>query len=351
MRATRGVISEMAPALPRIINRHRQRAEPGTPDQRDTLIIRVDRKPTDDEARALWASDALCKDRESSANTKVVFHWPTEQEVSLNTLGFFSPEIETFRAHVHSSPEAKIWLDFAEELTTFGLEMLSANDFPTDEGNRLTAAALFGRAHESMQASVTLAERGMIGDARAVARSAVENAIALHALAGGDNFTERLVYAKAHVDLQAARMLLEVAGVRAQLSDEQIAKVEGIRDTAEKLPKEKRRTINWADLAGKYDCGDLYQTLYRMLSNDGTHVSISAIVRRFEQDHVGEITMMKCGPDTDGLVSALNAATTAFLNSIEPFLKLYPNAEHSEKLKGLIERFTSMKAEELNWNT
>lgn len=338
----------MTQQLPRVVNTYRERAPIEDADQRDRLVIRVDREPSEAETRTLLQSDDL---REVVAGcATALFRWPTGGETSFNLLGFFSPEIERFRERVHQSAQAEPWLVFARDLTTFGLEILLATDIPKYEGDRLTAAALFGRAHESMQAAVTLAERGMIGDARAVARSAVENAIALHALASGDALCDRLVGAKAHADLQLARMLLEVSNVRSQMSTEDIKHVEAIRNAAAALPKEKRQPINWSDLARDYGASDLYSTLYRMLSYDGTHVSVGAIVRRFEQDEAGEITMMKCGPDTAGLVSALNAATTAFLNCVQPFLKLYSSPAHTAKLEEFAERFNRMGVAELDWD-
>jgi hypothetical protein len=56
--------------------------------------------------------------------------------------------------------------------------MLQGHEAPRHDDQRITIVALFVRAHQSFQAALLLAERGMLSDARVVLRSAVEDAIA-----------------------------------------------------------------------------------------------------------------------------------------------------------------------------
>lgn len=335
-------------APPRVISVYSEPSPPNEADRRNTLIVRLDRKPTSDEAQQILDSGSF---GDLSEYRRATLHWPSASEEALNTLGFLSPEIEQFRQHVHDSPQAKVWIDFARKLAAFGLSILHGIEIPKYGGPRLATAALFKRAHESMQAAIILAERGIISDARSIVRGAVENAIAIHALAKDPDFTDQLSAANKYDDLQFAKMLIEVPEYRAENARE-VARLEAtvLELTALKKvnPKACARVI-WAIVAHNYGCQDLYRTLYSMMSADGTHVTINAIARCFEVTDAGEVSMMKVGPDTDGLVISMNAACIAFMSSVEPFLSHYPNADFTARFNELTQEFRSLAVEELDW--
>ncbi len=112
--------------------------------------------------------------------------------------GYFSPAMERFRSSARKVPEYKSWFGFAEVLNRLGLDMLDGLEVAHGDNQRSTIAALFVRAHKSFQAAIILAETGLLGDARAVLRSAVEGAIALNALANDATFLQRLINAHYH---------------------------------------------------------------------------------------------------------------------------------------------------------
>jgi hypothetical protein len=248
---------------------------------------------------------------------------------------------------VRDDPNAKPWLAFAEDLIRLGLALLNDVEVPTYDGRRFAAAGIFARAHQSVQAAVIVIERGMVGDGRAILRTAVEAAIALNALASDENFGKKLASASHADSLKLTNMLLNKPDLRSEVSAEDIALLEATRDRIMAMPKEERSAIIWDQVAQKH-CPDLYDTLYRLLSMDGTHINAGSLARRFERS--GEdFTMMKVGPDVEGLVSALQAACAAFLHSIEPFVKLYPVAGYAEKVDVLVQRLKGMEAVEISW--
>lgn len=335
-------------APPRVVNFHSEASSTDANDRRPTLVVRLNRKPNNAEAYAVVHSGAF---GDLNLYQKVTLRWPSASEEALNSQGFLSPEIEKFREHVRTSPRALIWIEFARKLATFGLNILHGLEIPLDFGPRLASAALFKRTHESMQAAVILAEHGIISDARSVVRGAVENAIAIHALAKDPDFTAYLSSASKYDELLMSRMLLETPEYRAEITSEITrleARVAELTALKKAKPEECKR-INWADVANKYGCQDLYSTLYRLMSADGTHVTINAIARCFEISDAGEVTMMKVGPDTDGMVISMNAACVAFMSSVEPFLTHYPNADFTAQLRELTEEFKGMGVEELDW--
>lgn len=148
-----------------------------------------------------------------------------------------------------------------------------------------------------------------------------------------------------------ARMLLETPQYRDEITSEikqletRVTELTALR----KAKPDECKRVNWADVANKYGCQDLYSTLYRLMSADGTHVTVNAIARCFEINDAGEVTMMKVGPDTDGLVISMNAACVAFMSSVEPLLSHYPNADFTARLHELTEDFKSIAVEELDW--
>ncbi len=218
--------------------------------------------------------------------------------MTFDTHGFFSPGMERFRTSVRTVSEYKGWLEFAEGLNRLGLDMLEGLEIPLRNNQRLTIAALFVRAHKSFQAAIILAEIGLLGDARTVLRSAVEGAIALNALANDATFVERLINAHYHWQRKAARLLLGNPDYRATYSPEEIAAMEAtVREVdAREATGSEIRDITWGDVAAKH-CKDLYNTLYRLLSSDGTHTTINSIHRAAVYDAIGQIAGFKVGPD------------------------------------------------------
>jgi hypothetical protein len=235
--------------------------------------------------------------------------------MSFDTHGFFPPAIENFRNAVRRVPAYKSWFDFSDGLNGLGLDMPRGHQVPVGDNQRFTASVLFVRVHQSFQAALLLVERGLIGDSRALLRSAVEGAIALNAVASDSQFVAELINAH-HLDQRKqARLVLSDPDYRATYSPQDIAtmeatvrKVDGIEAALGKTLK----GINWADVARKH-CKDLYELLYRLLSSDGTHTTLNSIHRYVARDANMQITAVSVGPDTADMVETLRAARLTFL--------------------------------------
>jgi len=257
--------------------------------------------------------------------------------------------MDRFRASLKNVAAYKAWFDFAEELNRFGLDMLRDRDVPRHDNQRLTIAILFVRAHKSFQSSLLLAERGLIGDARVVLRSAVEGAIALNALANDAAFLDQLIEAHYYNQRKTARLILNDPIYRAGHSPEQIAQMEATVqdvDAREKIVAPRKfGDPNWADVASKH-CKDLYQTLYRLLSADGTHTTINAIHRHVTYDANEQITDLKIGPDTSSLIETLKAACLMLLWAADPFVRAFELNEIRGRLQKHLQRFNELPQDE-----
>ena len=269
--------------------------------------------------------------------------------MSFATDGFLSPTMERYRASLKKVAAYKAWFDFAEELNRFGLDMLRDRDVPRHENQRLTIAILFVRAHKSFQSSLLLAERGLISDARVVLRGAVEGAIAINALANDGAFLDQLIEAHYYNQRKTARLILNDPIYRAGHSPEQIAQMEATVldvDAREKaVGPRKFGDPNWADVASKH-CKDLYQTLYRLFSADGTHTTINAIHRHVTYDANEKITDLKVGPDTSSLIETIMAACLMFIWAADPFVRAFDLNEIKDRLQEQLQRFKELPQDE-----
>lgn len=268
--------------------------------------------------------------------------------MTFDTDGFFSPTIERFRVSVREVPAYKLWFEFAEGLNRLGLEMLQGHEVPRHDNQGVTIAALFVRGHQSFQAALLLAERGMLGDARVVLRSAVEGAIALNALANDAAFVDQLIAAHRLNQRKIARLTLNNPIHRSFYAPAEIAQMQETVsevDAEEAVAGNKLSDINWADVAVKH-CKDLYELLYRQLSGDGTHTNINAIHRHLQFDATGQLTGMKVGPTTDDLIGVLKGACLMFLWAADPFARAANQDTVRTKIQAAIQRFGALPLDE-----
>jgi hypothetical protein len=221
---------------------------------------------------------------------------------------------------------------------------------PLADNQRFTLAALFIRAHQSSQAALILAERGMIGDARAVLRSAVEGVIAMYGLAATPTFIDRLRDDYRLNQQKLARVVLDEPSFRELYASAEIAQMEAInREVAElraNSDKDKRpRGIIWDQVAAMH-CPDLYKLLYRPLSIDGTHTNLDAINRHVQVDPGGRVTGLKGGPDAEGIVEVLKAATLIVLWAADPISRAFPMDGIDDRIQAYLRRFRELPGSE-----
>lgn len=258
--------------------------------------------------------------------------------MSFESDGFFSPTMAELRSSLRSVPEYKAWFEFGEALNRLCLHMLEGVEVPLSDNQCLGIAALFIRAHKSFQSAITLAEFGLVGDARAVLRAAVEGTIATKVLADDAGFIERLINAHYHWQRKTARLVRDNPDYKQRHGAADIAAMERTVQEITGLERAgaKIRDINWADEALKH-CPDLYNLLYRLLSSDGTHTNINAIHRMIEYDAAGRAKHFKIGPDLTGMVETLKAACLMILWAAEPFARAF--SRDQERISMAISRF------------
>jgi hypothetical protein len=339
--------SEWQRPMARTLGRFHPEGPRGTIDDRLMRRWASDERPIPD-----WVIPALQEIIGSRATNFSVMAGRLARETgqrSFAVLGFFSPEIDELRDAVRKSTRCKPWFAFAEDLSRFAFEMLRDHETPLDDLQRFSMSPLFVSAHQSFQAAVLLAERAMVGDARALLRGASEDAIALVALAADPKFVDRFVAAHRKHQLTVARQLLADADCRANLTAEQVQRLEATVRDIEALKGQsthEAKAINWADVAQQH-CKDLYNLLYRPLSADGTHSTVDAMNRHFEADSQMRITKLKVAPDvrdTTEIVDTLSAACLIFLWAAEPFTRAFDQHDsHTARVQTYLARYRDLE--------
>jgi hypothetical protein len=188
----------------------------------------------------------------------------------------------------------------------------------------------------------------MVGDARSILRTAAEAAIALAALADDPDFGTKLGAAGKADSLKLVNVMLANAALRGEFDAQTIARLETTRDELKALPEHECKHIVWEQVAAKH-CRDLYDTIYRLHSMDGVHINAGSLKRRFEMNDKDEVTMMKVGPDGEGLVGALYTTCAVFLHALEPFSRLYAVAGYAENVDAFVKDLKARTPTELDW--
>jgi Family of unknown function (DUF5677) len=258
--------------------------------------------------------------------------------------GFFSPDIDQFISAVRNTAPTKAWFDFARDLNRIGFDLLRNAKTAPSENAAFAIHGLFVRGHQSFQSALLLAERGLIGDARAVLRSGVEGTIAIYALAADPSFVDDLIEAHYYNQRKAARLLLADPTYLATYDAADIAAMNSAvatADAAEQAKGRKLRDINWADVALKH-CRDLYQLMYRSFSSDGAHTTLNSLDRYVMADANGRITSFKSAPGPEGLVETLSAICLLFLWAADPFAVSVGRPDVTGKIKQELRRFASL---------
>lgn len=265
--------------------------------------------------------------------------------------GFLAPEIDRFRATLRNVPTYRQWFEFAESLNRLGLDILRELEVPESDRLKVAMTTLFIRAHQSFQAALVLAERGLLGDARALLRSAIEGAIALNALNKDAEFLSQLTDAHQFNLRKKARLILKNSGYRSYYEPEQIREMEETIRSVDSIDamrissgKEKLSDIVWANVANMH-CPDLYDLIYRALSEDGTHTNINSMNRHMEYDAQGSFSGFKVGPSISDLVTVLDAACLMFLWAARPFASVTAK-EFIEKIEAEVKRSDAMPRDE-----
>ena len=210
------------------------------------------------------------------------------------------------------------WHELLLSVNAQCVEAQHAAQVDSTDSRALLAAAHFARLLASVQSAVLLLERGLVSQAKAILRMALESLFALEALRVKPAIATEL--ARTHeVDkrLVADRMLRWEApelkaAVAAQVSDDEL---KGYLST-------KAREMKTYELARTADMVDWYLSLYAILSFP-THGAVSDLTAHLVTDQAGNVVALKNEPEVEGQESAWAYAIEIELKAAEAFAGVF----------------------------
>lgn len=248
--------------------------------------------------------------------------------------GFLGSAAREWAARIRA--ENADWIAHAESLSRVGQGLLRVIKWRSGESQPMLVGLFFGRALSAFQAALILTERGMIAEARTIARSCLETAFCLNAAARDQEFVNELVAAEmAHKRIAARWLSNPNNAARQHLEGNTATEVDAF---LEKVANQELQKLDLYRIARKAGMEDLYNLLYRLLSNDSAHPSIGSLERYVQLDHEGNATSFKWGPDFDNVHDSIMAACEAFLCSLKTALEMFGDYSLKEEFSSCLER-------------
>lgn len=248
--------------------------------------------------------------------------------------GFLSPHSRWWRRQTRREHET--WFALADQVSDVCMRLLPSIRPAAGNNRQLLAALLFRRAVQSYQATVLLCERGMAADARTLARSCVESAIILAALATTEGFEDRIGEAYDRHRRAVANSLLADPAAQPEIDDQARLKLKQLlAEIALRYPKGPR-DINLQETADKAGFLMIYNTVYRGISGDAAHPTLESLMRHFDDGTATAEESTVFAPDSRGIDDTLSAAAAAVLHAMEPVSRIYGHIGIDDDVRALL---------------
>jgi enoyl-CoA hydratase/carnithine racemase len=155
----------------------------------------------------------------------------------------------------------------------------------------------------------------MTVEAQTLARSCLESAFFLCAAAADTGFADRLVSSDTAHKKKVATWLTSPEAAVTELSSEQLDKLRGFLANIKKAaPSAALLSIKQAADAARLS--DVYETVYRDLSDRAAHPSLNSLLRHIELDDHGNAVALHFGPEMKDLPETVLAMTTALFYGV-----------------------------------
>jgi hypothetical protein len=233
--------------------------------------------------------------------------------MSLQTDGYLSPDIAKWIAKHRAEHAAAFAL--ADRLSQVAQQVMLGAEVPKSDNRALLILLFFARALSSFQGALLLAERGMTVEALTLARSCLESAFFLGATAADAGFADRLISSDAAHKKKVATWLTSPEAAVTELAPEQIDKLRGFLANL-KTAATPVAPLPIKQAADAAQLSDIYETVYRDLSDRAAHPSLNSLLRHIEVDDHGNAVALRFGPETKDLPETILAMTTALFYGI-----------------------------------
>ena len=200
----------------------------------------------------------------------------------------------------------------------------------------MLVATLYLRVVSNYQGVVLLLERGMVPEARVLARAMLEAIFTLVALANKPELAKDYVYEDHHSRLKFLRKHKQLHGGKLPNdgSEAEILALEKeLKNDINVQQSKTRTTEKWAEEAGLLPW---YLTAYALLSTS-VHSKVKDLERYLIFDKKGEIREFKWGPDDTGMNLIFITIIEGLLVSFKSVLKVF-GKDKNEQVEGLLTR-------------
>jgi len=237
-----------------------------------------------------------------------------------------------------ADPRFSSWFALADELLKFSTEVMLTSEVKLFDNPKLLSWCAFAQCRETFESTLWLAERGKVNDVRSLARTASERAIAIRAINKDGQFFEKMAS-----DFRAKRKIMAAKlreGQRADwLNAENTKKVD---EFLQSLANETTDSLKWEVIARENEIDDLYQVVYRPLSNDGVHCTLDSLQRHVVKDEHGRVKELRYGPNDEGMDDALRASCTAMMFALHGMCDAFPRPGGDEKMRSLLAQYEKL---------
>ncbi len=233
--------------------------------------------------------------------------------MSLASDGYLSPDVSRWIAK-HRAEHGE-WFALADRLNRVCQRAMLAAQVPDEDNRALMVILFFARALSSYQGAVLMIERGMSAEALTLARSCLESSFYLAAVSKDQSFIDRLISSDIAHKRKVANWLTSPAAAVTELSADQLDKLRGFVDQVKAAPP-KAPPITIKAAADSAGLSEIYETLYRDLSDRAAHPSLNALLRHISLDKQGNAVGLCFGPEADGIEDTIFAMTTAMFYAI-----------------------------------
>ncbi len=211
-------------------------------------------------------------------------------------------------------------------LNRVGQRRFMAVTCPPDDNIALLVLLLFARTLSAFQGAAIMAERGMIIEARTLARSCFESVFVLGALENDPTFVDRLVGADNSYRKHAADTLKSNSHLYSHLTPNQKLEIEKLQEFLSD-PDTKLAKIIFDQAASKAGLDGQYEMFYRELSYNAAHPTVESLRQHLIFDSQDNVVSLRFVPDRSELSTVVAEMTTALFTALGLLDKRFPMPE------------------------
>lgn len=241
--------------------------------------------------------------------------------------------------------ENAAWFDALGVANRLAMEILPELKAEMADNQKVLEAAFYGKALQSIQAVVLLAERGMIGDARTILRTCAETTILQRKVADDPEFVARLIERHNYHRRTLGIGILNNEQIAAELRADDLARIKAtVEEISAQHPNRKPRDINLAEIAESVNGMHLYTLFFKPMSGDSAHGTLDALERHISSDSQGNMAGLAFGPQPREVADTLSASLSILFHVLDTAIERFELGPFRPRLAECLTTWKAMAA-------